>query len=255
MKAHRLTISRMARAHVCAFPFRIDVAVNPRPSGKEARIGTGVHAYADSIVKGMEHEAALRVVEHVVTDPTEAATAKAICEGPLRGWLASTEWTASEVGLLYSAAADAAINGPRRGDEGYEEVSAMELRGTMDLVRVEEDRIVLRDLKTGKPPTDREQLYAQAVAASRRWGKSVVEIGYVRALKTKVEELDVETLDADRLDEEAGRIARVLRRLPMAEPVVNDKCDWCDARGACPEYGAEKASAKEKDLEEAGFFA
>lgn len=255
MKAHRLTMSRMARAHACSFPFRIDVEVRERPSGKEARVGVGVHAYVDSVVKGLAHEAALRVVEDVVSDPTEAAVAKSICEGPLRAWLASTEWTRSEVGLLYSAAADAAIDGPRRGDDGYEDVSAMELRGTLDLVRIEPARIVLRDAKTGKPPADREQLYAQAVAASRRWGKNVVEIGYVRALKTKVEELDVETLDADRLDEEAGRIARVLRRLPVAQPVVNDKCDWCEAKGACPEYGAERAAATHAELEAAGFFA
>jgi hypothetical protein len=247
VRAHRLTMSRMARAHVCAFPFRIDVAVNPRPSGKEARIGNVAHHRTATHLKA-------DVPPLAEEDLTIIAAGDAIFNGPLKTWLDTTTWTACEVGLLYSAAADACIDGPRRGEPGYDEVSAMELRGTLDLVRVEEDRIVLRDLKTGKPPTDREQLYAQAVAASRRWGKSVVEIGYVRALKTKVEELDVETLDADRLDEEAGRIARVLRRLPMAEPVVNDKCDWCDARGACPEYGAERAAAKLEDLEAAGFF-
>jgi hypothetical protein len=248
VRAHRLTMSRMARAHVCAFPFRIDVEARERPSGKEARAGTVTHHWT------AVHLGA-KVPPLTETDPTILAIGEAVFKGPLKTWLETTAtWTHCEVGLLYSAAADVCIDGPRRGEPGYDEVSAMELRGTLDLVRVEEDRIVLRDLKTGKPPSDREQLYAQAVAASRRWKKNVVEIGYVRALKTKVEELDVETLDADRLDEEAGRIARVLRRLPMAEPVVNDKCDWCDARGACPAYGAERASVTEKELEAAGFF-
>ncbi len=232
MKAHRLTISRLARAHVCAFPFRIDVEQRPRPPGKEARIGTVAH-----------HLVAIRQGAHVgplkETDDSIIAAGKYILEGPLNGYLASTEWTHCEAGLLYDAAADECIDSPRRGEPGYEDVGPMQIRGTLDLVRIEADRVVLRDVKTGRPPSDREQLYGQAVAASRRWGKSVVEIGYVRALKTKCEELDVEVLDADRLDEEAGRIARVLRRLPVAQPVPNDKCDWCDARSACPAFMAE----------------
>lgn len=248
MRAHLLTMSRMARAHVCPYPFRIDVEQQPRPSGKEARAGsvthyrTAVHLKAD-------------VGPLLETDPTIIATGDAIFNGPLRTWLDTTTWTHCEVGLCYDASADDCTDSPRRGEPGYEDVGPMQLRGTLDLVRVEADRLVLRDLKTGKPPTDREQLYAQAVAASRRWKRNVVEIGYTRALKTKVEELDVETLDADRLDEEAGRIARVLRRLPMAEPFVNDKCDWCDAKAACPEYGAKRAESSYEELEAGGFFA
>jgi len=240
VRAHRLTISRMARAHVCAFPFRIDVPVRERPGGKEARIGTVFH-WNSAKRKGVD------VGPLKETDTTIIAAGNAISEGPVAGWLDSTEWTHVEVGLCFDAAADECSDSPRRGEPGYEDVGPMQLRGTLDLVRVEADRIVIRDLKSGKPPSDREQLYAQAVAASRRWGKNIVEIGYTRALKTKVEELDVETLDADRLDEEAGRIARVLRRLPTAQPVVNDKCDWCDAKGACPAFMAEPP----KDLKEA----
>jgi hypothetical protein len=241
-------MSRMARAHVCAFSFRMDVEVRERPSGKAARIGSLVHAFVEQRFLGAYP------TDAVDADPHELAEADAIWNGPLRAWMESQEWTHCETGLRYNAASDTCADGPRRGEPGYEDVDGMVLPGTLDLVRVEPERVVLRDVKSGRPPTDREQLYAQAVAASRRWKLNVVEIGYTRALKTKVEELDVEVLDADRLDEEAGRIARVLRRLPMAEPVVNDKCDWCDARGACPEYGAERASAKEADLEAAGFF-
>lgn len=247
MRAHRLTISRMARAHACAYPFRIDVASTPRPSGKEARIGSVTH-WNSAVRKGVD------VGPLKEDDVSIIAAGNAISEGPLAGWLDSTEWTHVECGLCYDAADDDCSDSPRRGEPGYEDVGPMQLRGTLDLVRVEADRIVLRDLKTGKPPSDREQLYAQAVAASRRWGKDVVEIGYTRALKTKVEELDIEVLDADRLDEEAGRIARVLRSLPLAEPVVNDKCDRCDAKSVCPKFGAVKADEKMRELEAAGFF-
>lgn len=251
MRAHRLTMSRMARAHVCAFPFRIDVEQTPRPSGREARIGNVAH-HLTAVHLGANVPALTE------TDPDILKAGEAIFNGPLKAWLDSdgpATFEHSEVGLSYDAASDSCTDGPRRGEPGYEDTGPMILRGTLDLVHVDEERIHVYDLKTGRPPTDREQLYAQAVAASRRWGKSEVVVGYVRALKTKVEELDVETLDADRLDEEAGRIARVLRRLPTAEPVVNDKCDWCDARAACPAYGAERAAATEKELEEAGLWA
>lgn len=248
MRAHRLTMSRMARAHACLYPFRIDVPVTERPSGKEARIGSVSHHRTATHLKA-------NVLPLVEDDVSIIAAGEAIFNGPLKTWLDTTTWTVCEAGLSYDAASDECHDGPRRGEPGYDDTGAMVLRGTLDLVRIEEDRIVLRDLKTGKPPTDREQLYAQAVAASRRWHRNVVEIGYVRALKTKVEELDVEVLDADRLDEEAGRIARVLRRLPMAEPVVNDKCDWCDARPVCPAYGAKKAEQSYEELEAGGFFA
>ena len=83
----------------------------------------------------------------------------------------------------------------------------------------------------------------------------MVEIGYVRALKTKVEVLDVEVLDADRLDEEAGRNAGALRRLPIAEPAPGERWCWkCSARPHCPAFGAAAAEAKMEDLEAAGYF-
>lgn len=240
-------MSKMAIAYACLYGFRADVDAPPRASGRPALIGNGTHWKVADVLGA-------HVKKPDLSD-TIWAEANAIYDGPLRGWLAARTWTVCEAGLAYDASKDVCEDGPRRGEPGYDDCGPMLLRGTLDLVLVEPERIVLRDLKTGKPPEDREQLYAQAVAASRRWKRDVVEIGYVRALKTKVEELDLETLDADRLDEEAGRIAGALRRLPMSKPVPGDRYCWkCDARSSCPAFGAAAAEAKEKDLEAAGFF-
>lgn len=244
-------MSRMALAHGCLYGFRVDVQQTPRPPGRAARIGSCVHQIVELTVAGAPwvisdlHEKDLDVI----------AEAKEIFEGPLHGFVASRKWTACEVGLRLDADTDTCTAGPRRGEDGYDEAPAMTLPGTLDLVFVESGVAHVFDVKTGRPPTDREQLYAQAVAVSRLYDAPRVEVAYARALKTKLDVSDAETLDADRLDAESGRIAKLLRRLPIAEPKAGDYCWKCDARPDCPEYGAVRADEKASDLEAAGFFA
>jgi hypothetical protein len=246
--SHRLSFSRMALAHACSWSFREDVAAVERPSGRAARIGSAVHSMVECAVKG----SAVALAE----DDDIVAEAKTIFDGPLSGFVASHEWTACELGLRLDADADACTIGPRRGEAGYGEVPAMVLPGTLDLVLVDGDKARIYDVKTGKMPEDNEQLYAQAVAVSRLYGVSKVEVAYARALKTKLQTDGVEVLDADRLDQEAGRIARVLRKLPTSQPVPGEAWCWkCSARGACPAFGAEAADAKMRSLEEAGLWA
>ena len=111
----------------------------------------------------------------------------------------------------------------------------MVLPGTLDLVAIADGALWIPDLKTGKQQNAHpEQLYAQAVAASRRYGITKAFVGFVFARKTKCAEPAWEPLDADRLDYEAGRIRRTLRTLPTSRPVVNDGCVYCPARDACP---------------------
>lgn len=246
--SHRLSFSRMSLAHACSFGFRSDVAAVERPAGRPARIGSAVHTMVELAVRGE--------VKALAEEPDIVAEAQAIFDGPLSGFVKSQEWTACELGLRYDAEADACTIGPRRGEAGYDEVGAMVLPGTLDLVLVEGTRARVYDVKSGKMPEDKEQLYAQAVAVSRLYGVDTVEVAYARALKTKLQADDVEVLDAARLDEEAGRIARVLRKLPTSQPVPGEKYCWrCNARGACPAFGAETADAKMRTLEEAGLWA
>lgn len=245
--SHSLSMSRLSLAHQCAYGFRADVESTERPAGRPARIGSAVHSMVECAVKG--------TAKAIAEDDDIVAEAQAIFEGPLSGFVRSQEWTACELGLRYDAEADACTLGPRRGEPGYDEVGDMVLPGTLDLVRVVERKAWVFDVKTGRMPEDKEQLYAQAVAVSRLYGVDTVEVAYARALKTKLQADDVEVLDADRLDEEAGRIARVLRRLPVSEPTPGEAWCWkCNARGACPAFGAARAEEKMHDMDAAGFF-
>lgn len=232
----------MSKAHAaCLYPFRGDIEVTERPSGKEARIGSITHALADAHVNK-------RDVSHDDVDPHELATAMALYHGPLRGWLDARTWEACEIGLRYDAESDTTVRGPRRGEPGYGDHAPMVLPGTLDLVAIADGALWIADLKTGKQQNAHaEQLYAQAVAASRFYGISKAFVGFVFARKTKCAEPAWEPLDVDRLDAEAGRLRRMLRTIPTAQPVINDACVYCPARETCPAHqrapiGAEEAT-------------
>lgn len=250
MRAHYLSASKMSLALVCAHGFRPDVEQFPRLSGSAAKTGTGTHTLAECAVIDFEGPADLSRLSD-----DEAAEARKLCSEKLVAWLRAHHWTAWEIGLRYDARTDTARIGPRRGEPGYEDHGAMVLPMTLDGVHVADDLVTVVDLKSGKLVDDTAQLRAQAVAASRHYGAKRARIGYVYARKTKCDEPKWVDLSEDDLDAEAGRIGRLLRTLPVAQPVPGDYCWRCDARPACPAYGAEQAASSATELEQAGFFA
>lgn len=244
MKAHRLSMSRLGLARKCLYGFRGDVPVTPRVVGAPARIGSCAHNILARRVKPDLPE------ESYTQD--ERNFAQAIADGPVTQLIASIPWDVVEQGYRYNAETDTAELGPRRGQPGYEDVGPMVLPGTLDFAKGPKSSVpdlhYVRDLKTGKPPEDSAQLYGQAVAYSRVTGATAVDVAYIRALKTKCEVLNQEILDADRLDEEAGRIRGLLRMLPTSEPVPGDHCWKCDAWQACPaKEGERQAYAAARD--------
>jgi hypothetical protein len=242
MTAHRLTASGASLAHHCTWSFRGDLPELERTSGRAAQIGTLVHKLA-------ELHLSKQPLDIPEADPTLFAEAKAIFEGPLKGLLDSRPWL-SESGLVYDAANDVAADGPRRGEPGYSEVTATQIRATTDLVCIEGDTATVLDIKTGKQPSDAEQLMVQAVETSRRWNVKRVTVGYARALKTKLQILNEETLDEDALDAQAGRLGGLLRKIPIAEPTPGAHCWRCSAFSICPA----KQDDQLRELEESGRF-
>ena len=227
---NRLSFSRLGLAAKCLYSFRPDVDVPERSSGRPAAIGRIVHALVEA-----------RVTGKAMADDVDAnllAEAMAIFEGPLLGFVDSRRWTVCEAGYRYDSRDDRCEDGPRRGEPGYDDVPSYVLHGTVDLVEVDREAstALVVDVKTGKPPSDAEQILGQGVAISRRFGVKTVRVQYARALKTKLDILNDEVLDEDRLDAEAGRIARRLRMLPMAEPNEGEWCQklWCPAWSVCP---------------------
>lgn len=220
-------MSKAWLAHVCAHGFRMDVPVVDSPPGRSAQVGSCFHKLSECHVKG-------RDVQAYADDPSVVADALALYKSPIKAFLDSRPWTACEIGLEYDASTDTAQACPRRGEEGYENVAAMALRGTLDLVHVDGDSADVVDLKTGKKENSTpDQLYAQAVAVSRFYKVKRVRVAFAYARKTKFDAPVWEELDEDRLDVEAGRVARTLRRLPMAEPNRGDWCWRCSAREQC----------------------
>lgn len=219
-------MSKLGLAEKCLYGFRPDVRAPSRPSGRAAEIGKVVHTMVEAAVTG-------RGVANDV-DTEVIGEAKAIFDGPLTTFLESRKWTICEQGYRYDTETDTCKDGPRRGEPGYDDAPPTVVHGTVDLVRIEDLVGEVVDVKTGKPPTDPEQIYGQAVAISRRYGLKKVRVAYGRALKTKFELLNEEELDEDRLDAEAGRIRRRIRMLPMAEPNPGEWCWRCDAWTVCP---------------------
>lgn len=239
------SMSRVGLAMRCAYGFRSDVRRVERPAGRAAQIGRIVHALVEARVTGKA------MADDV--DATLLSEAKAIFDGPLTGFLDARKWTVCEAGYRYDSQNDTCVDGPRRGEKGYDDVPGHILRGTVDLVEVDGSSALVVDVKTGKPPEDAEQLVAQAVAVSRRFGVSTVRIQYARALKTKLDILDDEVLDVDELDAKAGRIAKLLRVLPTSEPNPGAWCWKCDAWADCPAK-APRGAYDDGPAHEAGLY-
>lgn len=253
MRAHHGSMSKVSLAMICSWSWRADAPQHPRPAGAPARIGSIVHKHMELYVKGREISDADVLFPYGSDD--EHAEAEGLFSAPLRSFLDSLPWTACEIGLRYDTRTDSTQAGPRRGDPNYAEIAATVIPGTLDLVSVEPDVVTVVDVKSGKHVSDKEQLYVQAVAAARYYDVPTARVAYVYARKTKCDPPEYETLDADALDMHAGRLSRLMRRLPTIEPVAGDHCWRCDSRPSCPAYGATAAETKMRELEEAGLFA
>jgi hypothetical protein len=228
------------------------VPTTPRAAGVAARFGTEVHALVEARMAG--HAYAPNGTEE------EAHARQAICwiEDCVIGFGDSPIF--SERGFVYDAANDAAAWGPRRGEPGYDTLDNADesdesdeseqaakhakpprkpphsIRGTIDLAWVADSTLHVVDIKTGKTANAHaEQLHIQALALSRILGITSVRVGFLFTRKTKVIPPVWAVLDADRLNEEAGRLHRLLRTLPQAQAVRNDGCRWCEvAPQDCP---------------------
>lgn len=235
-------MSKYPLSLLCAYSFRPDVAVEERPSGSAARIGSLTHGLVEAHV-------AKRSVPAPAPDTAELEKALRIFHGPLKDYLDARKWDVCEVGIRYDAETDTAVDGPRRGEPGYDDHGAMILKGTLDLGRIEGDTGWVEDLKTGSERNaHEEQVIAQGVAFARRHKLRRVFVGFLFAKVRSCPEPKWTELDADRIDYEAGRIRRHLRMLPESKPVTGDHCWRCDlGKAKCPAWEL----TVPKDLDEA----
>lgn len=235
--SRRLSMSKMGLALICSHSFRDGVPLAPREAGARARVGTHTHGLIDAKINGVRYKADDVNLE-------EFAEAKGLFDSAMK-WIEPRRprLLKCEVGVRSDTATDTAVWGPRRGQAGYDDHGPRILKGTLDLVLRGEDGVLeVVDVKTGKKEyASHAQLYAQAVGVSRIYREGRVRVGFLYPRKTKCDEPEWEELDEDRLDEEAGRISRVVRTLPMAEPVRGEHCWKCDANFMCKAFNATAA--------------
>lgn len=219
----QLSASSVRSALACGYRFRPDVATVDRPSGEEAVFGTRVHAAVEAHCRGQEYDWGDYERAYEGQRHTDQAIA----------WLTSqprVEYI--ERGIVYDAKNDIATWGPRRGEDGYDVLpSRWCIRGTLDIGWATGARLV--DLKTGKFKDYSMQLRTLGLAVARILGLSTITVGALYTRKTKHVYCDVEVLGADALDEHAGRLYRLLRTLPEAQPVPGEQCNYCEAV-TCP---------------------
>ncbi len=246
--SHALSVSKVDLALICAYGFREDVQRFDRPSGIEARIGTGSH----SLVEDWFHGRPARSLGPDIVDKATRHAAQAI------KWLEPRRPRIlfCEIGMRYDAEQDRGLDGPRRGEDGYGTPGPMELPGTLDLVLRGEDGVLeVLDLKTGqKKYAHEEQIYTQGLAMARKLNETRVRVGFLFAKLTKCDEPEMRELDENALDVHAGVLHGLMRSLPMAKPEPGEWCWRCDARPGCPAHQEQRASESATDLEQAGYF-
>lgn len=254
MRSHRLSLSRYWLALECAWWARPDVDYLEPPVGTRARVGNVVH-YAS-------HAYASASTEDVPVDgewtPHELAEGKALFR-PLKNWL--DEWKSdnamariSELRLRLDVETMQVHTAPRRNEPGYTRPGPTEVTGELDLLRDYGGWGRIEDVKSGKPRyVHDEQLRAYAVLARAFFGWERVEAAFVFTKKRSVEVTPYIVMSADDIDAEAGRLRRVLRTLPTAEPNPGEHCWSCDAKraGVCPAH--QEPSESDRDAAFAAF--
>jgi len=150
-----------------------------------------------------------------------------------------------EVALAYSPSRD---EGRLLGTSGrdYDSVKDDEYALTVDVLKVEESRVIVKDYKSGYallgPAQHAAQLLLGALAACRAYGKrkAYIEYIYVRnpffrdGVEVDVFELEVFRGKLLRLDEKLSQARRRIELGQMPDVTSGKHCRYCPATNSCP---------------------
>ena len=226
----RLTLSKTGLAPHCVWFARPDVPEQSREPSIYARKGVALHAL-------IEHNG--DAPEGVWVGLSEKD------QEEVRGWyfawltspLAMEEWEHEVAVAIDPRAGSARRLGTKERD--YSGCAPHEIPGTADLVRVEADRVVVCDLKTGaqlhtEPAATNTQLHNYALALCRAHGVTAATV-IVAKVGDEVEETWAE-LTAEDLDAIEQELAATIDVIPSAEPMPGLHCRerFCPALAICP---------------------
>ena len=233
MTAHRITASRLDLLAVCAGAARLPWT---RDTSQAGDAGTRRHAFVQRAVEG-DYEGAVELLREDLRARMLKVDLEALFE--------RFPNPRAEVAVAYDPDTDSARELATNGHRDYSDVRANEIAGTIDLLSVLPDSVVVGDLKTGASfathARDSRQVQFAALASSRLFAKpratgsvlKVEEDGSIRPLTAEWDELDLDAIahDMKRIRDEVAK--------PDAPLVVSDACRWCPARTHCPEMAAQ----------------
>ncbi|MET0406267.1 MAG: PD-(D/E)XK nuclease family protein [Cystobacter sp.] len=161
---------------------------------------------------------------------------------------------AYEVAFAYDLETDEARELGRNVDRevAYRDVKSTEVVGTIDVVGVAEDCVLVLDYKTGHryfgPIAEYEQLLFAALAACRVYGKDRAMMAIIRLdeeghpyflwAEVTAVELDAFALRMRELDATISDMKILAASGQEPETVSGDHCQYCPAVAACPTYMA-----------------
>lgn len=222
----RLTGSALARARLCAWPYRADVSYPERPSGRAADEGNDVHEMLEHYLAGDEI-------------PTKGPRALLIFEQVMKASIAGRP----EVAFAIDVETGGARVIGERLKRNYGALKDSEIALTVDWW---DGKGEVGDLKTGfaghvSHPRENPQLLAGVYAACKVSGE---RIGIARIVIAREDEFVplFARLDGDWMDAVLAELRETHFRTRLPSPAVpGEHCQFCPALGACPQ--TEQASA------------
>jgi hypothetical protein len=227
----RLTLSKTGLAGRCVHFARPDVPEQRREVSIYARKGIALHA----------------MIEHDGEPPRDVwAGIEEADADEVRGWywswlespLSDEAWQ-HEVAIAIDPRAGSARLLDTKGRD-YSGVGPHEIPGTLDLVRVEDDRVVVVDIKTGQqahtePAATNTQLHNYALGICRATGRDAALVIVAMIDENGVFETRAELDGFDLVTVETELVA-TLDAIPEARPQPGMHCRelWCPALAVCP---------------------
>ena len=242
--------SNLYRLYSCQWAYRDDVEYPPDTRPKlAAELGSAFHEVAEgvSIEQAIEHYPSANREDLELLVGLHAAWWQHLSDKP---------W------ILEKAFAWDVVSGtvrecerPTRDGHRYV-VSDTEVPGTIDLLLVKDDRVLVGDLKTGRglKTIDEyiDQLEFGALCAARFYGKSQAKVFVNHVTPEATAGKTVRLKDGTTFEAESGvlvtsksldesdfkRVEDKLRQAVLAirysRPIPGDHCQWCPAKAVCP---------------------
>lgn len=234
--------SSLERAHACPAS---QVLPHYRSAGSHwASRGEAIHRFLVRVAE-VGRDAALEEVESEFREICEAIDVAALPVSTPGAY-------AFEVGVAWDLASDTARELGRNitREQAYEQVGPTEVVGTMDVVGLAEDSVVVMDYKTGfrhfGPLEENFQLMFYALATARAFKKDSAHLAIIRLdengrpffLRGEVGLWELDAFAA-RLRELDSTIADLKDRYRDGQelfPVTGDHCQFCPAVANCPAW-------------------